>query len=252
MYKLSLVSIWNYKKTKETYVQFHTHNFYELVYYRFGSGSTNIGNKRYAFKADTFVIIPPNTEHDETYETSGEVYCVGFLSDCILPLSFYDDDNHKIFNIIRLMYEEVRSQLQGYEDMIIAKLTELYVEIMRIEKHSSAGVKNFEFVINYIHENYYEKIELRSLAEQLNLSYDYFQHKFKSVTGYSPQRFVIKRRLDVSKKFLFDSSLNCTEIAYRCGFSNSAQFSMMFKKEYGVSPLRFRKEYTENSANLLR
>ena len=33
----------------------------------------------------------------------------------------------------------------------------------------------------------------------------------------------------------------CTEIAYRCGFSNSAQFSAIFKREKGLSPQQYRK-----------
>jgi len=30
--------------------------------------------------------------------------------------------------------------------------------------------------------------------------------------------------------------LTCTEVAYRCGFSNSAQMATMFKKKLGIVP----------------
>jgi len=83
---------------------------------------------------------------------------------------------------------------------------------------------------------------LSDCAKQLNLSYDYFQHKFKAITGCSPQQFLIKQRLKASKKLLKEGELNCTEIAFRCGFSTSAQYSALFKKEYGSSPLQYQKE----------
>ncbi|MBO4976774.1 MAG: AraC family transcriptional regulator [Lachnospiraceae bacterium] len=43
------------------------------------------------------------------------------------------------------------------------------------------------------------------------------------------------------EQMLLNKTLSCTEIAYRCGFSNSAQFSAMFKREKGISPYQYRK-----------
>ena len=76
----------------------------------------------------------------------------------------------------------------------------------------------------------------------MNFSYDYFQHRFKEITGYSPQQFLIHRRIEAAQTMLTDNSGNCTEIAQRCGFSNSAQFSALFKRETGYSPQQWRKK----------
>ena len=123
--------------------------------------------------------------------------------------------------------------------MIQVKLNELYLHIIR-DHNTLSEEKSFEYIINYIKENYHEKMILSNCAKQLHLSYDYFQHKFKKITGYSPQQFLVKQRLLASEKMLRNSELNCTEITYRCGFSTPAQFSSLFKREYNLTPLQFR------------
>ena len=45
---------------------------------------------------------------------------------------------------------------------------------------------------------------------------------------------------DVCGRLLAEGSLSCTEIAYRCGFSGSSQFAMLFRRETGMSPTAFR------------
>jgi AraC-like DNA-binding protein len=37
--------------------------------------------------------------------------------------------------------------------------------------------------------------------------------------------------------------MNVTEVMYACGFSNSASFSTLFKKVYGMSPRDYMKEH---------
>ena len=99
------------------------------------------------------------------------------------------------------------------------------------------------------HYNYREKIVFSKLAENVNLSYDYFQHKFKKLTGCSPQAYLVKIRLEEAEKLLRINEYNCTEIAYKCGFSNSAQFSKLFKEHYSVTPREYRKGFCKKDAN---
>ena len=116
------------------------------------------------------------------------------------------------------------------------------LEIQRQEDiRPQYSTRNFEYVINYIAQNYHEKITLSSMAEQMHISYDYFQHRFKEIQGESPQQFLVHKRVEAAEQMLLNKTLSCTEIAYRCGFSNSAQFSAMFKREKGISPYQYRK-----------
>ena len=146
--------------------------------------------------------------------------------------------------IAKVIMEETLRQNLAYKDMIEAKLNELVVVLKRLFGGQAQKIqaRSFEYVINYLAENSHEKIVLKDLATQLNFSYDYFQHHFKELVGVSPQQFLINKRVEMAKKLLKEGQLSCTEIAYRCGFSNSAQFSYIFKRETGRNPMNILRE----------
>lgn len=237
---LRFVSIWEAKRSKNGTINCHSHTHNELVYYRCGNGETKIGGKAFSFSDQCFAIIPRRVEHNELHRADAEVICLGFLSSHDLSLGFYTDPSYTIYKILNALLNEAKNQKYGYADMLKIKLHELLLHISRNEINAAAATKDFTYIINYIKENFHENITLSDCAKQLNLSYDYFQHKFKTITGFSPQQFLIEQRLLASEKMLAENRYSCTEIAYRCGFSTSAQFSALFKKRYGTSPLKYK------------
>ena len=237
-----LICIRKLFKRKNDTVSFHSHNYHELVYYTYGNGQTEINNELYNFSNNHFFIIPPGVLHNEVHNADAEVICIEFETEQDLPLAFYTDDSLKCYYTLKDLLYEVKHQRYGYKDMLILKLNELFLYIHR-SNNPNVNEKNFEYVINYIQENSRFKIKLKDCAKQLNISYDYFQHKFKELTGFSPMQFLINKRLSVSKELLKSTDLSCTEIAFRSGFSTSAQYSAIFKKEFGISPLKYRKTH---------
>lgn len=166
--------------------------------------------------------------------------CLEFSGTGGWPPGFAADNSGTVYRVLQDILYEAARQPYGYRDMLCVKLNELYWQILRNE-NAAAEEKNFDYIINYITENVHEKFSLADCARQLHISYDHFRHVFKKLTGYSPQQFRIKQRLLASEKLLISSQLNCTEIACRCGFSTSAQYAALFKREYGLSPLQFRR-----------
>lgn len=245
MKSMKLVTAWRDVRKKEFYVPFHHHDYYELVYYISGQGNTYVGEKPLEYVGERFVLIPPGVVHDEYHEVDSDIFCIGFRTEEQLPTDFYTDEQGKIARIAKAIVEESVNQQPGYEDMLDIKLNEFVVVLHRLvnKQPQRPQTKNFEYVINYIGENYHEKIQLKDFARQLNFSYDYFQHHFKELMGVSPQQFLIRKRVEAACAMLEQEQLSCTEIAYRCGFSNSAQFSSIFKRERGMSPAQYRRAY---------
>lgn len=238
---IGLISVWRAVRTEKTYVNFHEHNYYELVYYQQGHGTTTVGGKAYTYADGRFMLIPPHMPHDETHDTDTEVICLECAGVPELTCQLYEDSRNTIYKILNQLLAEVAHQDYGYQDMIAIKLKELFLHVLRNE-NVAAEEKNFEYIINYLKENYHERIVLSDCAKQLSLSYDYFQHTFKKLTGFSPRQFLVTQRLQAAEKILESGDVSCTEIAYRCGFSTSAQFSALFKREYGKTPLQYRKQ----------
>jgi len=244
MKQFQFVAVWKVSHLTGHYVDQESHDKYELVYYRNGHGTSQIGDKKYTFHPNTFFIIPPNTIHDESHKADCSVYFMRFHCQEDIPCGLFEDPNEDVYRILKTVRSETLDQKADYKDMITLKLNEL---LILLERDINAGTKpnmrkNFEYIINYLSENYREKILLKTLADQMNYSYDYFQHQFRELTGYSPQKFLINKRLATAETMLNNSTLSCTEIAFQCGFSNSAQFSAIFKREKGMTPQAYRKK----------
>ena len=235
-----LALVWRVKKPQGNYVRPNKHAYYELVYYASGSGVGHIDGNRYEFQKDHFVLIPPKTKHDELLTADSDIICLGFTCEKPLAACLREDRSGIILSILEVIVEECANQTTDYEDMVSAKLCELCIYLSRASEKQKAKDKSLEYIVNYINENYFEKIHMADCARQLQMSYSHFQNKFRQATGLSPKNYLLKRRLSAARHLLLYSELNCTEIALRCGFSTSALFSLLFRKEYGVTPTEYR------------
>jgi len=77
------------------------------------------------------------------------------------------------------------------------------------------------------------------LAARLNISVRQLYRQFE-IDGDSICRYVQRQRLECSARDLLDDALRITTIAYKWGFTDSAHFSRVFKRQYGVSPRDYR------------
>lgn len=243
MKKIELITAWGTSRKSGQRIYMHEHNFYELVYYCNGEGITTVGEEQYAISKNACILIPPFIPHDEYHQKDGYLFCIGFVCDEIFDAEMLRDYRGDIQTIVQTILQEVSEQQSLYHEMAELKLQELILQLKRQkEKHTKPVTKDFEYVIGYLSQNYHERIVLKDIAEQLHLSYDYFQHRFKELVGESPQQFLIHRRVEAAERLLYEGNLSCTEIAGRCGFSNSAQFSTIFKKERNVSPRQYQRD----------
>lgn len=63
----------------------------------------------------------------------------------------------------------------------------------------------------------------------------------KQQTGLTPQRYLNRLRLMKARHLLRHSEASVTDIAYRCGFSDSNHFSTLFRREFNWSPRDIRR-----------
>lgn len=242
MVQHQFITIWEAPREAQTSIYTHQHPYYELVYYLSGSGTTCIGGTTHRFSPGRFALIAPDCAHSDEIQTDTVVCCLGFTSDAPLCSDFFSDEQGAVRKLLRSILSEISQQPAHYEQMITLKLSELLICLKRLDLASAKihAEINFDHIIHYLSEDYHEKIRFRQLSEQMHISYDYFQHRFKKLTGVSPQQFLIIKRLEGAAALLRGSTLSCTEIALRCGFSGSSQFSCVFKRHYGVTPSRYR------------
>lgn len=98
-------------------------------------------------------------------------------------------------------------------------------------------------VLDFIEANLGADIELEDLASVAGSSRFHFSRAFRDATGFPPYRYLIHRRIDAAKTLLLQDDLTIAQIAEQCGFNSQSQFSAMFRRVFGTSPARFRREH---------
>lgn len=94
----------------------------------------------------------------------------------------------------------------------------------------------------YIDEHYAQKgLTLHEVAQKNHVSPNYLSYLFKKNTGHNLWEYVIKLRMEESRRLILNTDLRRYEIAERVGYESPEHFSKIFKKYFGVSPTELKK-----------
>lgn len=111
---------------------------------------------------------------------------------------------------------------------------------------NSERIKN---ILNYISENYTEKISLNNLADTFYLSMPYISKIFKELIGLNFSDYLTEVRLSHAIKDLANANLKIEYIAEKNGFSNTRSFVSAFKNKYDYLPSKYRKKIDTYSSD---
>ncbi len=112
------------------------------------------------------------------------------------------------------------------------------------KKASDIGKPNkyVEWALEYINTCYCEDISADKIAAHCYLSTAYLQKLFSESLGHGIAEELRLCRISHAKELLCSTDFSVKHIAFACGFKSSDYFSTLFKKEIGISPLKYRKE----------
>lgn len=112
----------------------------------------------------------------------------------------------------------------------------LYAELF---PHKSSPNKYVRQVESFLQAAYMDKISIQQIAEQLGLDRRYLTRLFHAHTGKSIQDYLIDIRLrEACRQLSLDQSVRDTAVL--CGYEDVANFSKAFKKQYGISPAKWK------------
>ncbi len=154
------------------------------------------------------------------------------------------DDFMKVCKMIEDIYEEYYLRKDGRKTVITSCFLRLCVELSRLYSFDSLGadenIINLAKAITYIEKNFGKKIKVPFLAEISNYSERQFIRVFKEAFNCTPTDYITNIRVKNAKQLLAASNYSITEVAFRCGFSDSNYFSRAFKKATDLSPTQYR------------
>lgn len=102
---------------------------------------------------------------------------------------------------------------------------------------------NLEKAVSYIKQNLAGDLTIKTIARKANISksvlYKTIHDRFHcTVSGY-----VTMKRVEASIVLLTNTDLSMEEVSQKVGFSSASYYSKAFKKQTGMSPLRYRKTH---------
>jgi len=91
-------------------------------------------------------------------------------------------------------------------------------------------------VLDYLHRNYADPIDIESLARHARMSPSTFYQKFRAVTTLSPLQYLKRVRLGKARLLMLQDGCTASAAAFAVGYESAPQFSREYKRQFGVTP----------------
>lgn len=258
---------------------YHYHPEYELTLITKGSGKRYVGNHMDHFNRGDLVFIGPNLPH--CWKTDPGIK--GEINACSIVVQFTNDflgqeffkkpelaDIQKLFvrsqrGIVyhRPVVSEITHDLKnlGKEEMSFKKLHLLLAilhklsittdftllnRLNHVAIQSGGDLEKINKVFGYIIDNFKTNVCLDEVAKLAYMTPNAFCKYFKKVTNKTFIEVVVEYRLHYATTQLIHTNKSVAQICFDCGFNDVAHFIRMFKSKMEVSPLQYKKKFSEN------
>lgn len=91
-------------------------------------------------------------------------------------------------------------------------------------------------ILEFLNENFKDELTMEQIASYTGRSLATFKRDFNKISNLSPQKWLIKKRLETAYFKLKEEGLKVQDVYMEVGFKNPSHFSTAFKKQYGISP----------------
>lgn len=109
---------------------------------------------------------------------------------------------------------------------------------------SHANNRTFEIAKTYIEENLNKDLSIYELCKVCNIGRTKLYECIKEKTGMGIAKYTLSIRMAKAKHLLKTTNLAISEVASQVGFSDYNYFTSVFKKNFGVSPKNYKKQYS--------
>lgn len=228
--------------SKSFEVQWHSHEYWELVYCTGGGGMFKFKSGAVLpYREGDTVAIPPGERHANlSREGFSNIHVQ--MADPAFP-------SPSVFRVADDTERHLRaafSQAKFYylsdinkRDMVLSALGDLitcYLIVYRDNTEFSRPVEEIRTLI--IREYARPDFALDEAIRAMPFHYDYLRKLFKKEMGLTPLEYMTKLRMKKAESLLCGGAAGYTvsEVAELCGYENALYFSRVFKKYFGQPP----------------
>lgn len=246
----------------------HTHESSELVIVTRGTGKHILSGSERDISAGDVFLIHGKTRH--AYSDLHDLALYNIMFDLkefnhplfalqgksLLPALFLlkvpdgglhlaGDAFETTFALVKKIEEEQILSSEDSPAMIAALFIQLILHLGRCAKSAGITQQNTQFsrideLIEEITEHSARKWSRAEMSKLAGMSLSTLTRHFRERTGVAPLDYLIRIRLKKAAVLLQNPELGLAEIADMTGFSDSNYFCRLFRKNFGVSPGKYR------------
>lgn len=91
-------------------------------------------------------------------------------------------------------------------------------------------------ILDFLNANYMCDLSIEEIASYTGRSLATFKRDFSRISHLPPQKWIMKKRLEVAYGKIMTHSKKVADVCFEVGFKNRSHFTTAFKKQYGVAP----------------
>lgn len=254
-------------------VNLHWHNEVEIIVIKKGCGIVNVNLVSYSVEAGNIIFVFPGQLHSiiqkedniMEYEnilfksgllkSSGSDLCNDKFIQSLLSgnLNMYPivNDCFEYYNSIFSLINEIDNLCDlhpyAYQLSVKSHLFQIFYIFIsscgmnEIKPISQKSLDKIKSILTYIADNFQNSISIEEIAGHCFYSKSYFMKFFKETMGMSFIQYLNDYRLEVAAKLLTTTSDDIIDISVNTGFDNLSYFNRCFKKKYGITPGKYRR-----------
>lgn len=207
-------------------------------------------------KRDHSVIITKTSHNGEQYQGITLKFTRNFLRDYFKTLNPQDiPKNQKPFasSVVKLsksadidsifysMIPYFDSRNKPNDELMLLKIREGLISLLTLDKRFYPTLFDFTEpwkidIFDFLNKNYMCDLSIEEIALYTGRSLATFKRDFKKISNLSPQKWIMRKRLDVAYERIKSKGEKIADVCFSVGFKNRAHFTTAFKKQFGVVP----------------
>lgn len=239
----------------------HIHQECEIYINLSGDVSFEVEGHIYPVTRGSVIITRPYEYHHCIYHSSQthEHYWITFSAvgnEEFLDMFF--ERKKGIGNLILLNETECDNMCRVLEELANGKTNSLkqqidFLQLLyglsqgkrdSLDDKTSALPPHIKDVLSYMDDHLTEAISIAELAKVAHTSVNTLERHFKKLFDLTPLMMLKKRRLIASLPHL-RAGCSISHTAALCGFSDYSHYIQLFRKQFGMTPLQYKKKVLE-------
>lgn len=249
----------------------HTHEYFQIYFISKGGLEHHVENESAQLNQGDMFIIPPGTVHYISPKPNTVFYSFSFMEDFLsdtnkLSKSFLrslQTDRYNLKPRISVSSEEIlyienimshilkefnekpiayNDTVGAYADLLVTLLAREYYSKQSISNHFESNRQFVLHCVEYIEQNFTDKISLDEISKKSTMSKSSFCSLFSQITGCSFNTYLNICRIKSAVDYI-EKGYKITAVYGLCGYEDFSTFNRNFNKIMGMSPREYKKHH---------